>query len=494
MRIQLFQPQAIHELGDRTNQEDSIYPLKGKATDQNRVFVVCDGMGGMDKGEVASVTVCDAIGSICESLYDPRKPFTDENFQHALQQAYNALDAADVRREGTMGTTMTFICFHSGGCLVAHIGDSRIYHLRPSLGYPEGVRFRSCDHSLVQKLYDLGEISYNDMVTSSRKNIILKALQPYQEQRTKATYAHITDVKAGDYFYLCTDGMLEQMEDDELFNIVCNPDNTDEEKAQQLIELTKNNADNHSGYLIRVKGVLLNPPADSLLLSDEQELRAKNKALNDTRKNEVWIYDDSLASHEEQAMQKPAGSASSSQPKTTHKKAKKGFNKLLLLIPVVFVLFIIVGVVGLFVALRHLDFGSSEPDIEVTELRNLSPTEALDALSGLHLSLSEIQEIEKNVVHMGIVADEELLNRRLIALKHLYSNEFLRDNHTVQNLRNVYLLYSTNFSESQQNVFKWFFALPPRQQKQWEYVQGNVQNFNDFRHRVEAEINRSSGD
>lgn len=491
MRIQLFQPQAIHELGGRTNQEDSIYPLKGKATDQNRVFVVCDGMGGMDKGEVASVTVCNAIGSICESLYDPRKPFTDGNFQHALQQAYNALDAADVGREGTMGTTMTFICFHSGGCLVAHIGDSRIYHLRPSLGYPEGIRFRSCDHSLVQKLYDLGEISYNDMATSSRKNIILKALQPNQAQRTKATFAHITDVKAGDYFYLCTDGMLEQMEDDELFNIVSNPDNTDEEKAQQLIELTKNNADNHSGYLIRVKGVLLNPPADSLLLSDEQELRAKNKALNDTRKNEVWIYDDSSAPLEEQVMQKPA---SSSQPKTPKKKVKKGFNKLFLLIPVVFVLFIIVGVVGIFVALKHLDFGGSEPDSEVTELRHLSPAEALDALSGLNLSLSEIQEIEKNVAHMGTVADEEQLNRRLIALKHLYSNEFLRGNHTVQNLRNVYLLYSTNFSESQREVFKWFFNLPSRQQKQWEYVQGNVQNFNDFRHRVEAEINRSSGD
>ncbi|MBQ8462812.1 MAG: serine/threonine-protein phosphatase, partial [Prevotella sp.] len=291
MKIQLFQPQAIYEMGGRKNQEDSIYPLMGEATDQNRVFVVCDGMGGMDKGEVASAAVRDALGKMCESLYDPQKPFTDEQFQQALEQAYDALDAADVRHEGTMGTTMTFICFHAGGCLVAHIGDSRIYHLRPSLGFPEGVRFRSRDHSLVQQLYDLGEISYHGMATSPRKNVILKAMQPYQDQRTKATFAHITDVKPGDYFYLCTDGMLEQMDDDELLGIIGNPVRTDEEKVKQLIELTQSNADNHSAYLLKVKDVEIDPVADNSLLSDERELRAKNKALNDTRKNEAWSED-----------------------------------------------------------------------------------------------------------------------------------------------------------------------------------------------------------
>ena len=291
MRVQLFQPQAIHELGGRKNQEDSIYPPLGAATVQSRVFVVCDGMGGMDKGEVASAAVRDAIGKTCESLYNLHRPFTDDDFDTALQQAYDALDAADVRREGTMGTTMTFLCFHAGGCLVAHIGDSRIYHLRPSLGYPEGVRFRSRDHSLVQQLYDLGEISYNGMATSPRKNIILKAMQPLQESRTKASFAHITDVKPDDYFYLCTDGMLEQMEDDELLSILGRSDKTDEEKVEQLKALTKNNADNHSAYLIKVKAVLADPEGDAMLRSDELQLRAKNKALHDTRKDEAWSDD-----------------------------------------------------------------------------------------------------------------------------------------------------------------------------------------------------------
>ena len=57
MKIELLEPHAIYELGSRPNQEDCIYPAKGQATSENRVFLVCDGMGGCDKGEVASKIV-----------------------------------------------------------------------------------------------------------------------------------------------------------------------------------------------------------------------------------------------------------------------------------------------------------------------------------------------------------------------------------------------------------------------------------------------------
>lgn len=292
MKIQLFQPQAISELGHRKNQEDSIYPAKGEATEENRVFVVCDGMGGLDKGEVASAAVCEALSRVCERIHNADAPFTDDDFRQALKEAYDALDAADVNNEAAMGTTMTFICFHRGGCLVAHIGDSRIYHLRPSLGYPKGVLFRSRDHSLVQQLYELGEISYYEMGTSPRKNVILRAMQPHQEQRTKATFAYITDVNAGDYFYLCTDGMLEQMEDDELLGIVGDASMTDEQKVERLVELTVDNADNHSGYLIQVKSVETEPEFDAKMPNNEPDLRKRNKCLNDHDKNNAWSEDD----------------------------------------------------------------------------------------------------------------------------------------------------------------------------------------------------------
>ena len=283
MKFQLYQPQAIYQLGQRSNQEDSIYPRFGEATADNRLFLVCDGMGGHDKGEVASAAVCIAMSRATEEILAANASFSDEQFYSVLGKTYDALDAADVKKEGKMGTTMTFLCLHKGGALVAHIGDSRIYHLRPSTGE---VLFRSRDHSLVQQLYELGELSYNGMKTSPRKNVILRAMQPYQETRSKASLAHITDIRPGDYFYMCSDGMLEEMEDEELMSIITS-ELTDEEKVDELIRRTEENKDNHSAYLVRIKDVEAEA-GDELYPSDEADLRSRNKALNDNHKDEVW--------------------------------------------------------------------------------------------------------------------------------------------------------------------------------------------------------------
>ena len=93
------------------------------------------------------------------------------------------------------------------------------------------------------------------MRTSPQKNVITRAMQPGEDNRVRADIVHITNVQPGDYFYLCTDGMLEEMENDELVDILSS-NQTDEAKRQQLIEATKNNHDNHSAYLIHVKEVM----------------------------------------------------------------------------------------------------------------------------------------------------------------------------------------------------------------------------------------------
>ncbi len=286
MEFKLFQPQYIHELGKRTNQEDSLYPADGLATEQNRVFIVCDGMGGHDKGEVASAAVCQGLSQRAEALLSADRPFTDDDFLAALKEAFETLDRADTEHAGRMGTTMTFICLHRGGCLAAHIGDSRIYHLRPATGE---VLFRSRDHSLVQQLYELGEISYDGMATNPRKNVILRAMQPLQVNRVEPTLVHITDIRPGDYFYLCSDGMLERMEDDEILAIVGDPSLTEEQKVQEFIKRTSENSDNHTAYLVKIAEVV-NEAGDEAYLNDEPEARRRNKALNDPRKSEVWDY------------------------------------------------------------------------------------------------------------------------------------------------------------------------------------------------------------
>ena len=288
MKFQLYKPQAIHEFGSRPNQEDRIYPAAGQATAEDRLFVVCDGMGGHEKGEVASAAVCEAISTYLKQNWNTDEPLTDELFQQALAAAFDLLDAKDDGAEKKMGTTLTFACFHRGGVLVAHIGDSRIYHLRPATGE---ILYRSRDHSLVHQLYELGEISYRDMKTAKNKNVILRAMQPKQETRTKADLVHITDIKPGDNFYMCSDGMLETMEDEDLMAILSAKDLDDDAKRAKLIEVTEGNSDNHSAYLIHVEKVEAEE-IDATMPNDEPAARAANKALNDPDKDKFTVEEE----------------------------------------------------------------------------------------------------------------------------------------------------------------------------------------------------------
>lgn len=290
MKITIHTPQAIWQLGKRKNQEDALYPTPGTATADDRLFIVCDGMGGHEKGEVASAAVCRGMSQALDDVLVENELLSDFCFDDAIEQAYDALDSADTGHEGRMGTTMTCLCLHKGGCLAAHIGDSRIYHIRPR---KRQILYRSRDHSLVQHLYELGEISYNDMATSPRRNIITRVMQPYQQVRTKPTVVYITDLQPDDYLLLLSDGMLEQMDDAELLDILCSK-GTDEEKAAFLQEATQQNADNHSAYIIRIKNVK-HERSDRHLPSTEKKEREQNKALNDTRRDLAWsLYTDTL--------------------------------------------------------------------------------------------------------------------------------------------------------------------------------------------------------
>lgn len=252
MKYELYPPLAIHELGQRANQEDSVYPKLGNATIEDRLFVVCDGMGGHEKGEVASGIVCQSFQRWFAEHISMGEPFSDDQFREALDYVYSQLDAADDGAAKKMGTTLTFLYLHCDGATMAHIGDSRIYHIRPSEGR---VLYQSRDHSLVFELFQAGEITYDEMRSSPQKNIITRAMQPGEDNRVRADIVHTIDIRPGDYFYLCTDGMLEEMENEELVSIL-SANISDEEKQQKLIEATTNNKDNHSAYLIHIKDVI----------------------------------------------------------------------------------------------------------------------------------------------------------------------------------------------------------------------------------------------
>lgn len=264
MKITISKPQAIHEVGRRSNQEDALYPNPHDATIQDRIFVLCDGMGGHEKGEVASQTVSKTIGEWLDKHAPADVVVSDDMLLRALEAAYQALDKKDDGAAKKMGTTLCLLLLHRGGTTLMHIGDSRIYHVRPS---EHRVVYQSKDHSMVYELYQAGEITFDEMKTSPVKNIITRAMQPGEDNRVKPAIVHVADVKPGDYFYMCSDGMLEQMSNNELCDIL-STNGSDEKKRQQLVAATIDNSDNHTAWLVRVETVTAES-GDNALENDE---------------------------------------------------------------------------------------------------------------------------------------------------------------------------------------------------------------------------------
>ncbi len=260
---------TIWECGKRVDaegkphQEDSVYPAHEKATEQDRLFILCDGMGGHEAGEVASATVCEAMS---ESVLSSGV-FTDDTLAQALADAYDALDAKDNNTsERKMGTTMTLLKLHDEGCTIAHIGDSRVYHIRPGkTAIDTRILFRTEDHSLVNELVKAGELTTEEAKLSRMKNIITRAMQPHLSRRPRADVYHTADIRPGDYFYLCSDGMLENMEDHQLCYFFSAEVGDDHCKVSLLLQATQENSDNHSAIIVHIVEVLGNKETATMI-------------------------------------------------------------------------------------------------------------------------------------------------------------------------------------------------------------------------------------
>ena len=254
---------SIMEYGQRVDangnphQEDCMFPPHGRALDTDRVFVVCDGMGGHEAGEVASATVCEAMSKSVLENSNPEGEFTDEMLAKAISDAFDALDKKDTGAVKKMGTTMTFLKLHDKGCTIAHMGDSRVYHIRP--GHDEKtteILFETVDHSLVNDLVRIGELTPEEAKTSRQRNVITRAMQPNMERRPRADVYHTADIKPGDYFYMCTDGMLENADDENIKYVFSDEQGNAETKVEILTKGTAFNRDNHPAIIVHVVDVI----------------------------------------------------------------------------------------------------------------------------------------------------------------------------------------------------------------------------------------------
>lgn len=366
---------SIYEYGQRKDadgnphQEDCTYPAVGDLSDADRTFVLCDGMGGHEAGEVASATVCQAIGGYLKE--HAGDVFTDVDFNKALEAAYDALDQKDSGSGKKMGTTMTFLKLHEAGATIAHIGDSRVYHIRPGKdGGDTEILFATEDHSLVNDLIKVGELTREQARKSPQKNVITRAMQPNVEMRPKADIHHITDIKAGDYFYMCSDGMLEQeeMENGEsIRNLFSRAVKEDSDKVRILRSVTENNKDNHTALIIHILSV------------EEAPERVVGKATLPPSIGEGIVEEGTaIPASASKSKTKDVAAAAATSDKTKPGGGQpsniKGHRRSRPLLPAIVAALCVVAV---FIGVSHMAKCTGSDKVEVEEIKTTSPEENL---------------------------------------------------------------------------------------------------------------------
>ena len=237
----------------RSHNEDAVF------ADAAAGFVVlADGMGGYNAGEVASGMTTALLGSELKKAFAEREPFQVE--ADGRLRAHVVLEAEIGRANGAihqaaqsqpqyagMGTTLVMAVFHNNAVTVAHIGDSRLYRLR---GEAFGPITR--DHSLLQEQIDSGIITAEQARHSQNKNLVTRALGV---DPTVEPEIHDYDVQPGDIYLLCSDGLNDMVEGEEIGMTLQMLGANLELCATQLVQMANDNGgrDNVSVILVRVR-------------------------------------------------------------------------------------------------------------------------------------------------------------------------------------------------------------------------------------------------
>ena len=186
--------------------------------DRNSLLcVVCDGMGGAKSGNIASTLAVDVFVQEVRRFWTANS--TQEKINQMLQSAvklanFTVYDQAQQFEEfDGMGTTLVAALIRGRKATVVNVGDSRVY-----LANEDGIRQITKDHSLVQMMVDRGELTPEQAKSYPGKNYITQAVGT--ESMVMCDFYRL-DVAKGDYLLLCSDGLSNLLDDQEiLFEIV----------------------------------------------------------------------------------------------------------------------------------------------------------------------------------------------------------------------------------------------------------------------------------
>jgi len=214
------------------------------------LYAVADGMGGHDRGEVASRIAVESLFTAAHEAAAQLKRRDVSSLQALLrdsvQRANRAVVTTGEKNDSNMGTTLCAALVHKErDAIIANVGDSRAYVVREG-----NIKQISQDHSLVAYLVALGEISADEARNHPSGNILVRSIGSVPE--VEIDVYHLA-VKPGDRIVLCSDGLWGEVPDDELERLMRENSNP-QEACRALVESanTRGGRDNTTLIVVNV--------------------------------------------------------------------------------------------------------------------------------------------------------------------------------------------------------------------------------------------------
>ena len=242
----------------RDHNEDALFTLSTTLTSDFRnipfgLYIVADGMGGHQHGEIASGIAIRSMASyIIRKLYAPLlslKPnLPEESLIEIMQEGVQDAHTAITKQVPGGGTTMTAALILGNRMTIAHVGDSRAY----LIGNNGRIEALTRDHSLVKRLVELGQITIDEAAIHPQRNVLYRALGQGEPFDPDINSIQIPDTG---YLLLCSDGLWSVVPEVEIQSIVQKSKNP-EEACQNLVEAATaaGGPDNITAILIRLHG------------------------------------------------------------------------------------------------------------------------------------------------------------------------------------------------------------------------------------------------
>lgn len=239
----------------KTNQ-DSILIREGIINSTSKVLlaVLCDGMGGLEKGEIASATVVKAFSAWFEEVFPTlyqnglTPPALSESWTKLMEDNNNNISNYGRRNGIQLGTTVVALLLANDMAYYMNVGDSRLYSLT------DKVKQMSHDQSVVQMEIDKGILTEEQALIDPRRSVLLQCIGS-----SEAVFPDFgfDDCLPGTVYILCSDGLIHVVNNDEIYKQFAPSAMVSEtvmkDKANEFIELVKNRKeeDNISAILIK---------------------------------------------------------------------------------------------------------------------------------------------------------------------------------------------------------------------------------------------------